>query len=562
MIIHNNQPIQFNTPVNLPCNCDDIEYKQLVNTNDVTHYQIEIDTCEDVIELIVNGNFIDTGLFGWVNSGEWSGGSTVATFATGTSTTLRQSSLTVDNYYKVEIEVISLTGEFASVDVSLGLNLIGTITAAGAYTFYGFVDDTNNYLEIKGRNGVGVIDNVSAKEMDLNIKTALCDADGNIVSTRYLPDFIVAEPFASANLNEIDGEQFNLTRNYLTVFFNWFEELLDNGCYQFKIIDNCLNSSAQIRIPNGEFTQPSFQNFGIDFPTLQPWEITDLNGGVGVITGGVLDYTGGAIIDGSTFKQEAILTAGLTYEYEIKVNSLFSPVTVSLVYGGTVAEFITLSGTYSGSVIAGGTNDLEIIIVNSGTVEIEYVRHKVTETELSYDFTGVELSYGSHECTLLVNACMDSDAFNFGFVNTGFSPTVRLHSKLVRARYPALRNVSVNSRGRVRNTFFDTVKTKTFTVDYQPEYIHDFLRLMGGFEHFYIERVEFVVEIDEEYLPVYDDFDNMGKVEFDVRVKEELTRSVACAPEGAGCVLPPNILLQENSSAILLEGAEFILITG
>lgn len=563
MIIHDNQPIQFNVPTVIDCNCDDIQYRQLVNINDVSQYQIELEVCGEAIQLIVNGQFVDTALLEWSNpSGLWFAQDFKACFFNPASGDLSQDVLFPDRYYKTTLDVTELNPG-SSLEVYYGINQVGTILAAGSYEFYGFNDDTNNNFTIRA-NGIGgklCIDNVIVKEVNLDVIVALLDENDTIVVKRLLKDFITQIPVGIFNINEINGDEFILSRQYLTAFFNWSDESVVEGCYHLAVIDNCANLNAQSHIPNGEMEWPKEQFFGATpFATLQPWEITEVGSGDLDITGGEMAYIGTLGGDSATATQE-ILGVGKSYNYDIKVNSVTGNASLTVTYGTVTIGPITAIGTYTGNITADAT-DLNIQFRFDGTMDVEYIRHEMPNGSLEFDQVGVGMNYDNHSCTLLINACNDSDGFNFGFGDTGFSPTVRVKSKLINAQFPTTRNVEFNSKGRARNIYFNRRKSRILRVDYQPEYVLDFLTLLPGFEHFYIDTVEFNVDEDYEPLIEYGEQDTIGQLDIDVIVKEDLIKRAACTPVGAGCALPPNILLQENGSAILGENGEFILITG
>jgi hypothetical protein len=86
-------------------------------------------------------------------------------------------------------------------------------------------------------------------------------------------------------------------------------------------------------------------------------------------------------------------------------------------------------------------------------------------------------------------------------------------------------------------------------IDLQPEYVHDFLRLLLGFDNVYINLEPYFVE-DDEYSVEYDDSqDNLGKVKIAVSKTTQNIKNINCSDTENVCTLPPDYLLQANDLA-------------
>ena len=151
--------------------------------------------------------------------------------------------------------------------------------------------------------------------------------------------------------------------------------------------------------------------------------------------------------------------------------------------------------------------------------------------------------------------CNDTNAFDLQFSGTGFSPTIRVTANLDRAQFEADRTTETNSLARIRNTYYQRTKKKRLAIAAVPEYVHDFLSLILGFDHFYIDDTEYNVAPDEEYVINYEDIDDyVGSVSLNVVLKEQLTRNAVTSAEGSGCAgdPPPEGLVDEATGLFTL----------
>lgn len=186
---------------------------------------------------------------------------------------------------------------------------------------------------------------------------------------------------------------------------------------------------------------------------------------------------------------------------------------------------------------------------------------------VDFDYESNTFSLSDYSCycpeTLYINAANAEDGLGFVFNGSGFSPRLRLQAKLKQAKYKSERTLEEDSNGTKRVIYFNRRKQKNLVADLLPEYIHDFLSTLQGYDIFYINGVPYVVE-DDEYNVTYDQSqDNAGSISLLVSEQTQLIRNVHCSSEDASYSIPQlscggitpteNVILLEDGTNLRLE---------
>lgn len=113
-------------------------------------------------ELVTNGSFATNDFTGWsVVAGTWSAATGAAVCTAGTNSTIYQAILTIGTFYKITVDVVSLTG---SITLYAGASTSVSITSTGSKTYYlTCFGDTNLYVQF-ATTSTGSVDNISVKE--------------------------------------------------------------------------------------------------------------------------------------------------------------------------------------------------------------------------------------------------------------------------------------------------------------------------------------------------------------------------------------------------------------
>jgi hypothetical protein len=551
LVVIPNQPISFTLTDTTSCGCPVYPHRIPISQTDTTQFQVKIDSCDYEETLVDGGLFSDVAdsAFWTINNGIANfnplGANLVSLYQDNpldTVLSMSQTSVfTVNEFYKITLKATYANTNFSNTTGELLISGIGSnipfvlentypTGLNPAYTdieIFGFATQTS--LEISSNDGsIGdgfVISEVVVKRVSLNYEVGICEDDNTIIDTTDLGTEIT--PTA------LSGDNFVLNGNYLTFTINWAEYGLNEGCYKICVFDPCISNGGHNGLINPEF---EYEGFG--------WSLSDQ------LSDGFQTY----------FEPNLLhLSQGTLNGYEV----VTSVVTLLPNVDYTVTYTISDANNYGGLSILLTPNAL-IFNPTAGTYSFNYNVDEYSSISFSFgflgtpssdpyvEFTGINVELvdpndavadyysnlfylGSNVgCTLQLNACNDSDSFGFKF--QGFSPGLRLNAALKNTTYKIQRNTAITSFGRFHNYYYNREKFLTLAIDYQPDYVLDFLSLLLGFDHFYINGVEYVVAEEEEFTVNYnEEVDNYGSVSLLVRLKEDYIVNKKVIPEGVGC---------------------------
>lgn len=129
----------------------------------------------------------------------------------------------------------------------------------------------------------------------------------------------------------------------------------------------------------------------------------------------------------------------------------------------------------------------------------------------------------------MITMVCDENSFGMGFVNTGFIPRARIESKLILSGYPQSRVITKTSQGVKRVDFFEADKNWRLKVIRQPEHIMDFLSLLIGADHWYIDDVEYFASEDEFAEPKSNKWFNLYDIDIECQKKTLLLQNKNCS---------------------------------
>ncbi len=528
-----NQPVFFGSADQ----CSDDETPvQLVDNTDITQVQFELDKCDDSIQLLPDPNFNDTAA--WNEGTNWSIVENTLCHVAGSVVSAR-SVLQFDpsKYYQINITVDAISNG-GSVSVLLGYTLIGTITSTGVYTFYGFpvLFFGLSALSFVPTTTTDIcLSEVTAYEIPLNAIVVVHDDEGDYraeISYNITPGY------------------FHVSKNSMTITINWAELGLTDDCYTLCFLDPCENN-------NGQNNPPSIDNCGF----------TGNSEGWGLLENAVYG-TNNIIISaadaGTLYQPDVFNNSRSAFCVEINVSAITGNVLVY--FGDNLVDTLTTTGVHTVTGIPSGNYTLSIGTTEDspGSITIESVcACAIDQINYVCNLTSNTFKLGDYtnSCTLLINACNNEDGLGFIF-DSGFTPRIRLEAKLRQAKYSSERPVYENSVGNKSVVYFSGRKSKNLCIDLQPEYVHDFLRLLLGFDNVYINNEPYYVEDDEYNVDYSEVSDSVGKVRLLVSKRTQDVKNINYSDDENVCNLPPNYLLQSNnlSQFILLTDGQKILI--
>ena len=530
-----NQPVTFDTEENA-CKSLDFLYTQPVEVGDITKFQVNIDPC---LAIPVNNDpeFLDSGAWvlglGWtIINGE------ACRVGIGVSSITQDNVFHVGSYYRITIDVNSIDVSDGVINIGDGANTFGSITEDGELVFYGF--PTSETLRITGiASGSICMESLNVVEIPTNLIVGVSDLGGNIVE--YLTP-------------QANPEAFDFVDNWLTVCIDWDSFATLDQCYFICLTDPCCNTNGQNGLFNGNF---DFGTRGWDLvPSsilvtfqIQDKEIsyTSLGIGNGVATNDVTDFLPGLSYD-VTYTVVSVTTASM----QVKI--------------GTVTGALrTTVGTFTDTILADGT-DFAITmssLVGGGSMVVDNISIALTnQDDLTCDLTSNNFKFSSEGCALEVTGCSNTNSLGFNFTN--FTPSIRLNAKLVKAQYPTKeRNTITGNDGKKRLAFYDGRKTKELRIGAHPEYVHDFLRTLLGYDKVFIDQLEYIVTDDEYEVNYEEDAEDFGTATLIIELKQQLTRFVQCAEEDPITCLAGELVLgqqEDQDELIVTETGRPILI--
>lgn len=511
-----NQPVFFGDK---PCESCDGDYAQLSDNTDTIQFQLSLDNCgaaqllEDFTEYPYND---------WVLGDGWSiVDDTIC--HTGTALIGMYQPLAAADfptgYYQITIIVDSFNG-VGGVDVKIGnivdgSDTIGTITGVGTWNFFapivpatGFFPNLLQFYPTVAGCEI-CFSEISAYKILTNLIIPFYDSDGN---------FITEISYANHDY------YFVLFENSITVTFPWndLDTPISNDCVYMCILDPCENTGGQNYAAT--ITNPGFTG------SATGWTLE-----------GEVHYSSNTVVWNGTdygFILQNDVFSGATNQC-VYVNVTAISGTLNVSFGSLLIDTITTTGIHKICGVSDGTSiTIGALIGTTATVtSVTAVTVETSDYTCNAQSNTFKVGNWANFCTTLINACNNDNGLGFVFGNSGFNPRLRIKSKLKGMKYPSERSVYQTSDGTKSVVYFSGRKAKNFTTDFQPEYIHDFLRLLFGFDNFYIDNVLYFVEDDEYTVEINDANDNIGKAKFLVSTKTQDVKNKNCSGTENDCSL-------------------------
>lgn len=247
-------------------------------------------------------------------------------------------------------------------------------------------------------------------------------------------------------------------------------------------------------------------------------------------------------------------------EYGIRVTALIPPsgrAVLDVYYGANLVKTITFTSpvgykTFDIYGYPSGNLDLKFTtryVSSSGdTVYISDIQPIIRDSQYDCDFVSNTFKIGdySKDCTLLINACNDDDGMGFVFGGSGFNPRIRINAKLKQPKYDGTKDIYDDSKGNRKNVFYKRRKSKLLTTDLEPEYVHDFLSTLVGYDKFYVNGVTYVCD-DKEYNVEYpDEMDYHGKVRLLIGEKIQDIKNINYTGAENNCAVTDSLLVRAD----------------
>lgn len=518
-----NQPVFFG---DLDACSDDEQYPvQLVDNTDETQVQFTLEPCAGADQLMPDPNFEDPASFTLGENWTIEDGMLCVEDATsGGASSVYQFDTT--KYYQINIIVDSVSVG-GSVDVYLGLTFLGTISAIGEYTYYASPTSALTGI-IFSPTVTGTdfcVSQITAYEVLTDAIIAVYDTDGTYVTEINTED---------------DPDQFVQAKNTMTVTIDWGAMGLSNNCYYLCLIGNCSRGIATIENPT--FTGEEDWTYG------DGW--TNDGGVPGAAVGTYLPLSTNCL------SQENVFNAYISQSISVLITTLTGGTGLNVYFGTALVGTITTTGTTVVTGIPVGSLDLSFCpTAGTTTVVVKTVNGVELQPEdyvCDMQSNTFRLADYSNDCTVLINACNNEDGLGFVFEGSGFTPRIRLEAKMKQPKYANERTVYEDSAGKKRTVYFSGRKQQNLCIDLQPEYVHDFLRFLLGFDNVYIDSEPYFVDDDEYNVEYSDASDSLGKVRILVSKRTQNVKQINCTDDENVCTLPPDFLLQADDLSLFI----------
>jgi hypothetical protein len=234
----------------------------------------------------------------------------------------------------------------------------------------------------------------------------------------------------------------------------------------------------------------------------------------------------------------------LCYDIAFTVRNTVDEARVRVECGTFIGIWRDAFGTYTEQFTYDGISDVVFRFESFGApapnayyIEIDDAILTVADECLDCSYNSNKFILGNHDCTHLVNVCNNEDGFGFIFNGSGFSPRIRLRSYLVRASYQSERDSFEDSAGKRTVQYFKRRKSKEWRIEPVPEYVHDFLSTIIGYDHVYIGSAEYFVDDDEYSLQYQTRNDVMASVTLKLSEKIQLVENTNCGADDNVCAL-------------------------
>ena len=137
----------------------------------------------------------------------------------------------------------------------------------------------------------------------------------------------------------------------------------------------------------------------------------------------------------------------------------------------------------------------------------------------------------SHSCTVKLSGTNLDNAFGIDFVGLAYTPVVRISAELEAPKYKGDKENEEDSSGVSKTLYFKSEKQQNLFIWQQPEWMHDFLRLLIGYDTFQIDDVNYVAEnagYDTESSRAAGKLPDLSQANVVVRKKTDLNENKFC----------------------------------
>lgn len=525
------QPIAFGLEENctLPCS----SWIQKIERGDRTSFQFTYGACGTTNSILNNGDFTDAGT-GWTAVGLWTYVFGWARSPIGGAGNIQQA-FSYSGYVQLSFGLDVTNGTMV---LTSNLGLINFYSQGGIITtVFNATGMTNINFFFSSANG-GAIQNVELKPIENRNVLAVLDLADNPAAVITNPNF------------------FTLTDGFLTCSIeDWDSLAIPDGCYRFAVADDC------------ECSQFGF--IGDDFDVPNQF-VVSVGGSSNVdISGGAMSVTNSGV-SAVTVLKVGVLCVGIAYDFTYTLSGMVVGDNFRLASGTANGILRTADGTYTETITVTASNDnaqdLRFIFGFVGglhAVDLFGFNIGASAPVLTYKSEPFSLkdSHDCPNCTVLVEACGNSDQLGFGFNGSGFKPVIRLEGTYRGSSYDSVKTSYEFATGKRVNPYGRLRKIKSLIFG-APEYVHDFMQTLTLIDNVYIDGVIKHCEDDEYPSIAFETDADMGIVTMTFSDKTELTEKRSCVTVADTGCSPDGTVLALTGTGGLIFGGSVLTVEG
>lgn len=528
------QPVIFDESLD-ECLLNTSGYSMPVQAGDNTQFQLLISPCASSPDIVTNGTFASSS--GWSLGSNWSIASNIARHTAGAGGTLTQNvPFTSSAFYEITVTFNNVTS--GSCQVKAGLTNKGTVSANGTYTF-----NQDGLIFGSGLNFVASSD----FQGDIVFVSCL------VYNVNYLKIVIYNIDGTQAAILDYSDGYFNVKVPYLTVTIDWDALGLSYGCYYIGVADDCLNTCSQLYIADQTFYNTNFWTKAVNNNITTTFTLLN----------NVWLYASTSVAGTGGLTSINTICSGKSYTVTYTLAGHAGDATFQVSLGGTTGISRNADGTYTETILSGGTSFVLNFAstTNPSNFWVTDLVVAVIDSQLTTDYVSNKFVYSADtNCTKMISAVCDENSFGMGFVNTNFIPRVRVESKLILSGYPQERIKTKTSQGLKRVDFFSGDKNWRLRILRQPEHVMDFLALLIGFDHWYIDSVEYFAAEDEFAEPKPNKFFNVYDIDIECQKKTLLLQNKNCSDNvEVGSLTAQDVLISSGGHLITSTGVQVTL---
>jgi hypothetical protein len=507
MIVLPNQPIHLSDG-NSTCELSEMKYNQLAKGGDILEFQLELEPCGDAIPVDLSTWTSD------LSTWEYAAGELCKLNTTDDPVTIPNLGIAASTFYRITIVVTDCSGSY---NAFLGGAFIGTFSAAGTYVFYATSGTSNDDFLMGGADGIETccISSIAITQFENLFQVYVLDTDNTLVSW-----------FDKVT----NAAWFDYYNQYVKVKLEISELGVDNlECFYIALstgcngLSNLLEDLEPIAISNYDFSTNLFWTVG--FTPVGDCEILVNGDGAGKLI-----INSGTSGTASILHTTAVVNNNAWYLVKYTVSNI-NEATVQIKLGengdgvlrstnGTFIELIESNSATTASLIVEMYGDQSS---ETATAWIDDIYLYPIGTSLTYELRSNPFELTSDTCTRLISATCSADAMGFEFVETGFNPKLRLNARILPASepYTGEKLDHTTSAGVKHNYYFSRRKKQILSVKLEPEFIHDFLSTLAGYDTLTIDGTAYTMEDDEYPVIDWNVSRTKGKVQLEIAEKTQ-----------------------------------------